>query len=186
MIEKNNWQEEVNHLKSLIEKTNLVRTTKWGTDVYTYNNKNVVSTAGFKNHFTIWFYNGVFLKDPYNVLTAASEGKTKSLRQWRFTSVSQIDDAKITAYINEAIANEELGLKISPAKFEPIPTPSILETAFNVNHALKIAFKALTPGRQKEYILFLNEAKQDATKLRRLEKIEPLILNGVGLHDKYK
>lgn len=180
------WKNEVEHLKSLIEKTSLTRTTKWGIDVYTYNGKNVVSAAGFKNHFTIWFYNGVFLKDPYSVLTATTEKKTKSLRQWRFTSASEINELQITEYLNEAISNEKLGLKIQPSKFEPLPIPLILANTLNKDELLNEAYIKLTPGRQKEYILFLNDAKQETTKHRRIEKIRPLILQGIGLNDKYK
>ena len=115
------WTEEVAILSAIIDKTPLDKTTKWGSDVYTYNGKNVVSCGGFKNFFTLWFYNGVFLEDPYKVLISASEGQTKSLRQWRFTSKEEIDEKKILAYIHEAIETEKKGLKIKPAKFIAVP-----------------------------------------------------------------
>ena len=80
------WQHELGLVKAIIRKTGLIPVIKWGAEVYTYNGQNVLSAGGFKSHFTIWFYKGVFLKDKYKVLVNASEGKTKSLRQWRFTS----------------------------------------------------------------------------------------------------
>ena len=159
---------------------------KMGCWSFTYNEKNVVSYGGFKNFFTVWFYNGVFLKDTYNVLVNAQEGKTKSLRQWRFTSIIEIDEKKILEYITEAIEIEKKGLKISPEKFIKIPIAELLEKEFKNDRKLKTAFDKLTTGKQKEYIVYINEAKQEATKLKRLEKIKPMILQGIGLNDKYK
>lgn len=181
-----NWTEELELVASIINKLPLEKTVKWGADVYTYNGKNVVSYGGFKNFFTIWFYNGVFLEDKHNVLVNAQEGKTKSLRQWRFTSIKEIDEKLVTAYINEAIEIEKKGLKIQPEKFTAIPVAELLENEFKSNKILKAAFEKLTPGKQKEYIVYINEAKQEATKLKRIEKIIPMISQGIGLNDKYK
>lgn len=89
-------------------------------------------------------------------------------------------------YINEAIEVEKKGLKIKPEKFKPVDLPEILKEAFNTNSDLEKAFKKLTPGKQKEHILFISEAKQEATKLKRIAKISPMILAGKGLYDKYK
>ena len=185
---QNNKQctEELENLASIINKLPLEKTIKWGAEVFTYNGKNVVSYGGFKNYFMLWFFNGVFLEDKYKVLVNAQEGKTKSLRQWRFTSIDEIDENKITEYINEAIEIEKKGLKISPDKFVAIPISEILEKEFKNDKTLKSAFEKLTPGKQKEYIVYINEAKQEATKLKRLEKIKIMILQGIGLNDKYK
>lgn len=180
------WSEELDVIASIINKLPLEKTIKWGAEVFTYDGKNVVSYGGFKNFFTLWFYNGVFLTDKYNVLVNAQEGKTKSLRQWRFTSFSEIDEKKITEYIYEAIEIEKKGLKIAPEKFEAIPVSEFLEAEFKNNKDLKNAFDKLTPGKQKEYNIYINEAKQEATKLKRVEKIVPMILQGMGLNDKYK
>ncbi len=180
------WMEEMEILASIINKLPLEKTIKWGAEVFTYNGKNVVSYGGFKNYFMLWFYNGVFLEDKYNVLVNAQEGKTKSLRQWRFTSVTEIDEKKITEYIYEAIEIEKKGLKIQPQKFVAIPVAEILEQEFKNDNTFKNTFENLTPGKQKEYIVYINEAKQEATKLKRLEKIKPMILQGIGLNDKYK
>lgn len=180
------WAEELAILASIISKAPLNKSIKWGVEVFTFNNKNVASFGGFKNFFSVWFYNGVFLKDKYKVLVTASEGKTKSLRQWRFSSKAEIDEKKLLEYISEAIEVEKQGLKIKPEKFKPAPPPPLLAEAFNTDKKLKTAFEQLSPGRQKEYIVYLNEARQETTRLKRLEKIKPMILQGTGLNDRYR
>ena len=180
------WQEELHRVKAILDQFPLEKTTKWGTDVYTFNGKNVVSCGGFKHFFTLWFYNGVFLTDPHQVLIAASEGKTKSLRQWRFHAASEIDEERIRAYVQEAIEVEKQGLRLAPEKFVAIPPDPIFQSALLEDPAFARAFQHLTPGKQKEYILYIQEAKQAATKHKRMDKIKPLILARKGLNDKYK
>lgn len=186
MQQKKEWQDELSILASIIAKTNLKKTIKWGAEVFTHNEKNVISYGGFKNYFALWFFNGVFLKDKYKVLSSAQEGKTKSLRHWKFYNKSEIDEKKINEYILEAIEIENKGLKIPAEKFKAIECPPILSEAFKKNLNLQHAFNKLSPGKQKEYILYINEAKQESTKLKRIEKISVMILNGIGLNDKYK
>ena len=185
-MQNNRWKDELERIASIINKSPLEKTIKWGADVYTYNGKNVMSYGGFNNYFSIWFNNGVFLTDQYKVLVSAQGGKTKSLRQWRFTSMDEIDEKKILEYISEAIEVEKKGLRIAPEKFQPVPAPQLLSDALKSDKALQAAFEQLTPGKQKEYILYLQEAKQEATKITRLGRIKPMILNGTGLNDKYK
>ncbi|MFB2117575.1 YdeI family protein [Parapedobacter sp. 2B3] len=180
-----NWQEELGLLRAIIAKTALVETTKWGIPVYTYNGRNVVGVAGFKNHFTLWFYQGVFLKDKMQVLTTAPGGKAKAMRQWRFTAREQINEPQLLSYLNEAIANEKAGLQLKPEPKGQLLIPAILSDAFKDN-GLRKAFDVLAPYKQREYIEYLTEAKREATKLARLDKIRPLILAGAGLHDQYK
>ncbi|WP_130734201.1 YdeI family protein [Flavobacterium sp. J27] len=180
----NQWAEELETLKSIIEKTDLVETTKWGTAVYTHNNKNIIGIGGFKSYFGIWFYNGVFLKDDKNLLINAQEGKTKSLRQMRFQSKAEIDEKNILTYIKEAIAIEEKGLTIKVEKqtFQS----DYLENALNANSELKKAFLLFTKYKQNEFIEYIASAKQEKTKQTRLEKITPMILANIGLNDKYR
>ena len=180
------WKGELEQISSIIKKLPLKKTIKWGAEVFTYNGKNVVSYGGFKNYFAIWFYNGVFLKDKYKVLINAQEGRTKSLRQWRFTAKNEINENKILEYLNEAIEIEKKGLKIAPEKFKRVEPSELFSEAFKKDEKLKEAFEKLTPGKQREYIVFVDQAKLDATKLNRLEKIKPMILEGKGLNDKYK
>ncbi len=184
--EETKWQNELEQLQAIINKTILVSTTKWGSEVFTHQGKNILSYGAFKNYFALWFYNGVFLKDPYQVLVNAQEGVTKALRQWRFASAAEIDERKILEYIAEAIQNEEEGKSWKPEK-NPMPDiPPILQSALNEDTAFKIAFSKFSPYKQREFIEYLDTAKREATKLARLEKIKPLILSGIGLHDKYK
>ena len=89
------WAEELDIISGIISKLPFKKTIKWGSEVFTFNNKNVVSCGGFKNHFALWFYNGVFMTDKYNVLVNAQEGKTKAMRQWRFSGKNEIDENMI-------------------------------------------------------------------------------------------
>jgi len=180
------WEAEQAFMTAILEKTTLEKSIKWGAPVYTHKGNNVVSFLGFKNFFSIWFHNGVFLKDPYQVLVNAQEGKTKSMRQWRFSSVLEMDERKILNYIQEAIEIENEGLKIKPDKFKPVAIPNIFSEAFSNDDGLQKSFQKLTPGKQKEYILYIEEAKQEATKLKRLDKVIPMIMEGKGLNDRYK
>jgi uncharacterized protein YdeI (YjbR/CyaY-like superfamily) len=185
-MESHKYTEEIYLLASIIYKAPLEKTIKWGSEVFTFNGKNVLSYGAFKNFVALWFYNGVFLSDKYNVLVSAQEGVTKSLRQWRFTSLDQIEEKKITEYILEAIEVEKKGLKIKPEKLIMPELPKILNEAFDKESDFGNAFNKLSPGKQKEYLLYLNDAKQDVTRQKRLEKIKPMILGGKGLNDKYK
>ncbi len=186
MGKENRWKEELALIKSIIQQTGLQETIKWGTEVYTHNGKNILGVVGFKNHFTLWFYNGVFLADKHKVLMNAQDGKTKALRQWRFTSKEEINEKWILEYIREAIRNEEAGKVWRPQKSKPATVPDILQEALDKNKKLKAAFEKLTPYKQKEYIEHIDSAKREDTRLSRLEKMKPMILQGVGLHDKYK
>lgn len=180
------WTEELNRISMILHSAPLVKTIKWGSEVFTYQGRNIVSYGGFKNYFALWFYKGVFFQDPYGVLINAQEGKTKSLRQWRFTQINEIDVIKIMEYIEEAIEIEEKGLRIVPVAEQTIPQSALLLHTLNNDDLLRLAFETLTRGRQKEYMLHIEEAKQEKTKLVRIEKIRPMILKGVGLNDKYK
>lgn len=181
----NQWAEELGLLREIIQKTELTETNKWGGEVYTVNNKNVLGIGGFKNYFVIWFWNGVFLKDEAKVLVNANEGVTKGLRQWRFTSAAELDEKLILRYINEAIVNEKAGLSIKPEKKEAMKC-DFFEAELNKNKALKTALEQLTPFKQKEYWEYMATAKQEKTKVTRLEKITPMILEGIGFNDKYR
>lgn len=179
------WTDELEILKSIINTTELVETTKWGGPAYTINGKNVLGIGGFKNFFTIWFFKGVFLKDEAGILVNAQEGTTKSLRQWRFTSAADIDSKLILQYINEAIANEKAGLAIKPEK-KAFIIPEALQKELNISSELSAAFEKFTPYKQKEFTEFIGSAKREETILARIEKVKPLILQGIGLNDKYR
>ncbi len=179
------WETELELLKDIISKTELVETTKWGGVVYTFNKRNVIGLGGFKEYFTIWFYNGVFLKDENKFLINAQEGVTKNLRQWRFTSKDEINEKLILAYIAEAIENEKQGKISNPQKKEPMVS-TFFENELQLNPDLKLAFQKFAPYKQKEFIEYIETAKQEKTKLARMEKIKPMILENVGLNDGYR
>lgn len=181
----NNWQEELLFLKSIIDKTELVETIKWGGPIYVYNKKNVIGIGGFKNYFAIWFLNGVFLKDEKKRLINAQEDKTKSMRQWRFTSKEEVNEKEVLEYILEAIENEKQGKIIKPSKKEMIVS-ELLEKEMIQNPALATAFQKFSPYKQYEFLEYIETAKQEKTKLSRIEKVIPMILANVGLNDKYR
>lgn len=180
------WHVELAILKSIIKKTGLTQTIKWGAEVYTHKGKNVISYYGFKNYFALWFYNGVFLEDKHKVLLNAQENKTKALRQWRFSSKEEIDEKKILDYIHEAIKNEDEGKVWKPEKSADISIPEALKVALSSDKDLEKAFNKLPFYKQKEFIEHVDSAKRAETKLARIDKIIPLILQGIGLNDKYK
>lgn len=181
----NQWGEELGLLRTIIQKTELVETHKWGGEVYTINNKNVLGIGGFKNFFTIWFFNGVFLKDSAKVLVNANEGVTKGLRQWRFLNASEINEKIIMQYIYEAIENEKAGLGVKPEKREAMHC-DVLKEELKKDTNLNTAFQKFSPYKQKEFWEYMATAKQEKTKIARLEKIKPMILEGRGLNDKYR
>jgi len=191
MEEKNSWnklelwQNELEILKSIVAKTALVETKKWGGIVYTYNHKNVIGIGGFKSYFGVWFFNGAFLTDKAKVLVNAQEGITKALRQWRFTTKEEIDEKLLLAYIKEAIENEKNGRIHKPEK-KQIISSEFLNQELDKDKALSIAFGLFAPYKQKEFIAYIESAKQEKTKAIRMEKIRHLILENKGLNDKYK
>lgn len=177
------WENELDLLKSIINKTSLVETTKWGGIVYTFNNKNVLGIGGFKSYFGLWFFNGVFLKDELKVLVSGNE-TTKALRQWRFNSANEINEKKVLEYINEAIELEKQG-KVHKAEKSPLVISKFF-TDFLEKENLITAFEKFTLTKKKEFVEYIDTAKQEKTKITRLEKIKPMILGGIGLNDKYR
>ncbi|MEP2278462.1 DUF1801 domain-containing protein [Maribacter sp.] len=161
---------------------------KWSFPTYLINNKNVIAINKFKNHFGIWFFNGVFLSDPEKILENAQEGKTVAMRHWKFAKLEDIDKKLVTVYIKEAIENQRKGLQVKTEKKPKtkIVLPAHLSIALEDNEDINVAFHKLTYSKQKEYAEYISTAKQEKTKLSRLEKIIPLILAGKGLLDIYR
>ena len=173
-------------LRDLIRSTELTETVKWGIPVYTINEKNVVGIAAFKSYVGLWFYNGSFLKDEAGVLLNASEGVTKAMRQWRFTSVDEIDDTLTVNYLNEAIQNQKDGKELKPDRNQPVVIPDELTKVFSEDKELESCFNRFTIGKQREFADFVSSAKQAETRKARIQKIIPLILENIGLNDKYR
>ncbi|MEM6863638.1 MAG: YdeI/OmpD-associated family protein [Bacteroidota bacterium] len=174
-------------LRNLAGRTEAKEGYKWNFPVYTIDNKNVFGICRFKNHFGIWFFNGALLNDPKQVLQNAQEGKTKAMRHWKFTEVSQVEEEAVLEYLNEAIANQKKGLVIiSDTKRSNLSIPEPFQTFLQDNPELKKAFEKFSTYKQREFCEYIFEAKQDATKVKRLQKIVPMLEKGIGLNDAYK
>ncbi|MBO6517984.1 MAG: DUF1801 domain-containing protein [Bacteroidia bacterium] len=179
------WTDELKALREVFISTGMDETVKWGGPVYTVNGKNVAGMTAFKNHYGIWFFNGVFLKDPYKLLTNAQE-KTKAMRQIKFQKGDSVNLDQIREYVLEAIENERNGVKLKPSRDTSFDVPDQLKQVLDEEANLLDAYNALTKGKQKEYANYITEAKQEKTKWSRIDKIRPMILEGKGLHDKYR
>ncbi|WP_323370447.1 YdeI/OmpD-associated family protein [Xanthomarina sp. F1114] len=142
--------------------------------------------GAFKSHFGIWFFNGVFLKDEKQLLEKAQE-TTKALRQMRFENIGDIKKSLVLEYIHEAIENQKSGKILEPErKGKTVIVPKELQEELKSTPSLLAAFKTLTPRKQREYCHYIDSAKRETTKQSRLNKIKPMIIEGLGLHDKYK
>lgn len=172
-------------LRSILLSTELEEKMKWGIPTYCLKNKNVAGIGAFKSYAGLWFFNGSFLKDEEKKLINAQEGKTKGMRQWRFEVLKEIDEALVKSYIEEAIQNQKDGKEIKPEK-KPLIIPDELNEALASDSQLSEAFEALPLSCKREYAEHIAEAKREETKLKRLDKIIPMIMDKVGLNDKYK
>jgi uncharacterized protein YdeI (YjbR/CyaY-like superfamily) len=186
IIGQGRWRSELIELRNIIAATGLDESIKWGVPVYSYNDQNILGIAAFKTYVAIWFYQGSLLKDTEKKLINAQEGTTKALRQWRFNSFDEIEPQIITEYIIEAIENEKSGNKIKPTAKNELEMPEELIKVFDENAGIKLNFEKLTPFKRREYLEFLQSAKRQETKEKRLEKIIPLLMAGIGLNDKYR
>lgn len=178
------WQKELQALREIILETPLVEEVKWRVPCYTFEQGNVVFLGAFKEHCTLSFVKGALLKDSHHILTKPGEN-TQSARVIKFTDVEQIEAKKtiLKAYIEEAIAIEKAGLKVAFKKTSEFTFPEEFQTKLDENPKLKAAFAALTPGRQRGYLLHFSGAKQSTTRASRVEKCTPRILSGKGLDD---
>lgn len=185
LIAKNkNWKEELTELRAIVLESGLTEEVKWFQPCYSYQGKNLIIIGGFKEFCTLSFFKGALLKDPENILEFPGKN-SQSAKIIKFTNLQQIKnlEAIIKSYIQEMIALEKAGAKIEFKKIEEHALPEELEVAFKENPAFEEAFKALTPGRQRGYILHFSSAKQEATRLARIEKNRERILLGKGLTD---
>jgi len=177
------WQPELKALRRILLDTELTEDFKWDQPCYTYDGANIILLGGFKDHCALMFCQGSVLKDPHGILKKPGE-HTQASRLIPFTSVQAITATApvLKAYLEEAIAAEKAGVKPT-FKTTPEPIPEELQKKLNKNPALDEAFAALTPGRQRAYLLHFNAAKQSATRTSRIEACTPRILAGKGIHD---
>ncbi|GAB4378624.1 MAG: YdeI family protein [Salibacteraceae bacterium] len=179
------YEEELRLLRSLLQKTGLEECVKWGVPHYQLDNKTIIGMAAFKTYVGLWFHQGVFLSDPDKVLINAQKDKTRGLRQMRFKHIGEINSQQIARYIDEAIANHKAGKGIKPQK-RKLVLPQELKDILLIDSKLRAKFEALTPGRQREYADYIGGAKQSETRIGRLKKCIPMIMEGVGLNDRYR
>jgi uncharacterized protein YdeI (YjbR/CyaY-like superfamily) len=188
IVKHSEWQQELILLKDLVLSQPLEETIKWGAPVYTFKGKNIVGLGAFKSYVGLWFFQGALLKDKEQKLVNAQEGKTQAMRQWRFNSLSEIEanSSLITDYVKEAVANQKAGKEIKPKAGKPLEIPLELQEVFHKDTELKEAFEALNLTRKRDFAEYITLAKRAETKQSRLEKIIPMIRQGIGLNDKYK
>ena len=181
--EERRWRKECERLRRISLDCGLTEELKWGKPCYMFQESNVVIIQGFKEYCALMFCKGALLKDPKGILKRIGE-HTQGARQARFTNVREIAELEPTlkAYIHEAVEAEKAGLKVILNK-NPAPIPRELQDKFDDTPALKTAFHALTPGRQKAYIFYFSAAKQSKTREARIEKCRRRILDGKGLMD---
>jgi uncharacterized protein YdeI (YjbR/CyaY-like superfamily) len=178
------WQEEFEKLRTIILDCGLTEELRWGKPCYSFQESNVVLIHGFKEYCALLFMKGTLLKDPEGILIQQT-ANVQAARQIRFVNVREI--AKLAsilkAYISEAIEVEKAGLKVIYKKTSDFKTPEEFTYKLNKMPALKTAFEALTPGRQRGYLLYFSGPKQSKTRESRIEKCIPLIFDGLGLND---
>jgi uncharacterized protein YdeI (YjbR/CyaY-like superfamily) len=178
------WQKEIQKLRKIILDCDLTEELKWGCPCYMFEKHNIVLIHVFKDYCAVLFFKGALLKDPKGVLVQQTEN-VQAARQMRFTSLAEVTKMEKTlkAYIYEAVAVEEGGLKVNLKKTSEFKMPEEFQNKLDKSPALKKAFFALTPGRQRGYLLHFSSAKQSKTREARVEKYLAQILDGKGLDD---
>ena len=178
------WQEEMKKLRRISLDCGLTEELKWGKPCYTFQKSNIVILQGFKEFCALLFAKGALLNDPNSILEKPGEN-TQAARRIPFTNVREIVEMEpiLKAYIHEVIEAEKAGLKVNFKK-NPEPIPEELQNKLDEIPALKTAFDALTPGRQRGYILYFSAPKQSKTRQSRVEKCRQQILNGKGFNDR--
>lgn len=178
------WYDEFEELRGIILSCDLSEELKWGWPCYTFQKKNVVLIHGFKEYCALLFFKGALLKDPKRILIQQTKN-VQVPRQIRFTSVREIVRMKsvLKAYIHEAVEVQKAGLKVKLKKTAEFKIPEEFQSKLDESPALKSAFHALTPGRQRGYLFYFSAAKQSTTRAARVEKCTQQILSGKGLND---
>lgn len=186
LTEAPRWRKEMERLRKIALGCELGEELKWGKPCYTFDGRNVVLIVGFKEYCALLFAKGVLLKDPEKILIKPGE-HSQAARQIRFTGLEQIVELEpvLKAYLNQAIDAEKAGLDVKFRKPGDFVLPDELRRKLKERPELKAAFQALTPGRQRGYVLFFSAAKQSKTREARIGKCIPEILKGRGLYDEF-
>jgi uncharacterized protein YdeI (YjbR/CyaY-like superfamily) len=180
MSYREQWEPEIAAMRRVLAGLGMTEERKWGSPTFTVNGRNVVIIQCFKEYFALGFFQGALLKDRKKVLVQL--GQTRAGRVMKFAGAKDITAkaATIQAYVREAIAVEEAGLRVEPKKTSDYPVPDELRERFRKDPSFQRAFKALTPGRQRSYLYHFAAAKQSATRTARIDKATPAILAGRG------
>jgi uncharacterized protein YdeI (YjbR/CyaY-like superfamily) len=181
------WREEMEKLREIVLDCDLNEELKWGKPCYTREETNIVLIMGFKEHCILLLCKGALLRDTHGILFRPTEN-TQAARQIRFTNLRDIVKMEkvLKSYLREAIAAEKAGLKVEFKKSKELVIPEELQKKLDEIPALRTAFSALTPGRQRAYVLYFSGAKQSKTRESRVEKYLPQILAGKGMDDDYR
>lgn len=184
LSKESRWPKEMAELRKLALASGLTEELKWGQPCYTLEGKNVFLIHGFKEYFAILFMKGAIMKDPQKLLIQQTEN-VQAGRQLRLKSMAELKKARpvLKKYIAEAIAVEESGVKVPVKKASDFEVPAEVLAMLKKFKGATPAFKKLTPGRQRAYVLHFTSAKQEATRLARVEKAAPAILAGKGLNE---
>jgi uncharacterized protein YdeI (YjbR/CyaY-like superfamily) len=182
--ETQKWQKELEQLRKIALDCQLTEELKWGTPCYTYQGSNIVLIQAFKDYCAFLFFKGALLKDTDGILIQQSDN-VQAARQIRFTNLKEVIDLNtiLKTYIYQAIEIERAGLKVILKKTSDFPVSEEFQKKLDENPHVEKAFKALTPGRQRAYLLHFSQPKQAKTREARVEKLVPLILEGKGLKD---
>ena len=180
-----NWQEELKQLRAILLDCGLREELKWSIPCYTFQNSNIILLSAFKEYCALSFFKGALLKDAHAVLTKPGEN-TQAVRLIRFTNVQEVVamEAILRAYIYEAIEVEKAGLSVDLKEKSELVFPEEFQKKLDDVPSLRVAFEALTPGRQRGYILHFSAPKQSKTREARVEKCMQQIFDGKGLHER--
>ncbi len=178
-----NWQGETQKLRSILLECGLDEDLKWGKPCFMFKGANVAIIQPFKAHCSLMFFKGVLLEDPHGLLRSQGENTQSALRL-EFTSEADIEKTVVKSYVKQAIAVEEAGRKVDFKTRPELELPVELRQILKKDRTLAKAFQALTPGRQRGYLLYFTAAKQPKTRTARIEKCIPDILAGKGINDR--
>ena len=184
MAREKSWRAECEALRAVVQTCGLTEDVKWGQPCYTLDGRNIVLIHVFKAYCALLFFKGALMKDPKGLLIQQTEN-VQSGRQIRFTGLAQIEALRddLKAYVLEAVAVEKSGARVDRKTTDQFPMPEELAARLDADFALKAAFHALTPGRQRGYLLHFSSAKQTKTREARIDACTPKILAGKGLMD---
>lgn len=179
------FQDELNWLRDILTSTELEETIKWYIPTYCINNKNVIGLFRSKEGILIWFHQGVFLSDRHDLLVNANEGKTKGMRSLKISKVNDVSEEILRDYFAEAIENQKAGMEIKVERGKIVDVPILLMDKIMERNILHL-FEKFSQSKQNEFSEYIIGAKQEKTKISRIEKIIPMIEEGIGLNDKYR